>query len=107
MRVAEWHFCPALSDTGSTEVVADIVAVRSPCPTRPGTPGAGPPAPGRPTRRSDPMRCGRELRSSPIRPAPPALGQLAAAIPPPAGETLCGVAFAIVTGVPKGADDKP
>jgi Glyoxalase-like domain len=27
MRVAEWHFCPALSDTGCTEVVADIVAV--------------------------------------------------------------------------------
>ncbi len=23
---ANWHFCPALSDTGSTEVVADIVA---------------------------------------------------------------------------------
>jgi hypothetical protein len=27
MRVAEWHFCPELSDTGSTDVVADIVAV--------------------------------------------------------------------------------
>jgi len=27
MRVAPWHFCPELSDTGSTEVVADIIAV--------------------------------------------------------------------------------
>jgi hypothetical protein len=27
MRVAEWHFCPALSDTGSTEVASDIIAV--------------------------------------------------------------------------------
>ena len=27
MRVAEWHFGPALSGTGSTEVVADIIAV--------------------------------------------------------------------------------
>lgn len=27
MRSGEWHFCPELSDTGSTEVVADIVAV--------------------------------------------------------------------------------
>ncbi len=27
MRVADWHFCPALSDTGSTAVASDIVAV--------------------------------------------------------------------------------
>jgi hypothetical protein len=27
MRVAEWHFCPALSDTGCTDVVQDIVSV--------------------------------------------------------------------------------
>jgi hypothetical protein len=27
MRVAEWHFCPALSDTGCTDVVGDIVSV--------------------------------------------------------------------------------
>jgi hypothetical protein len=26
MRTAEWHFCPALSDTGCTDVVADITA---------------------------------------------------------------------------------
>jgi hypothetical protein len=27
MRTAEWHFCPGLSDTGSTAVAADIVSV--------------------------------------------------------------------------------
>ena len=27
MRTAEWHFCPQLSDTGSTAVAADIISV--------------------------------------------------------------------------------
>jgi hypothetical protein len=112
MRVAEWHFCPALSDTGSTEVVADIVAAEIAVPdpieyTRRWATLLGVELPDGQTRIA---LHGRELRFI-ADPAGPGLRsvELAASDPVAAGRhaTLCGVAFSIVTGVPVNSDDTP
>jgi Glyoxalase-like domain len=107
MRVAEWHFCPALSDTGCTDVVADIVGadIAVPDPTEYAgrwatllgidlDPGATRLRLGRGELRFVPDSAGSGLRAV----------RLAASAPDLVGRggTRCGVSFSIVTG--DGAD---